>query len=183
MKEAGKKVLDIENKNIRLGKGRKMFEVLILIMIIGVSSYMKAKKAGIIEDKTKSSKNNSPVYQRPVSQPVRKNFAVMPEHKKVPPNVERKCAVEDNHRSENNVYAKRPAKPVAVPNVSRPYTEPQKQTRKEKKGNRIAAIRLYEGDHVPQGYRMVKCHYCAAENLIAYSARGDYMCYFCHEDL
>lgn len=183
MKEAGKKVLDIENKNIRLGKGRKMFEVLILIMIIGVSSYMKAKKAGIIEDKTKSSKNNSPVYQRPVSQPVRKNFAVMPEHKKVPPNVERKCAVEDNHRSENNVYGKRPAKPVAVPNVSRPYTEPQKQTRKEKKGNRIAAIRLYEGDHVPQGYRMVKCHYCAAENLIAYSARGDYMCYFCHEDL
>lgn len=183
MKEAGKKVLDIENKNIRLGKGRKMFEVLILIMIIGVSSYMKAKKAGIIEDKTKSSKNNPPVYQRPVSQPVRKNFAVMPEHKKVPPNVERKCAVEDNHRSENNVYAKRPAKPVAVPNVSRPYTEPPKQIRNEKKGNRIVAIRLYEGDHVPQGYRMVKCHYCAAENLIAHSARGNYMCYFCHEDL
>lgn len=187
MKEAGKKVLDIENKNIRLGKGRKMFEVLILIMIIGVSSYLKVKKAGIIEDKAKSSKSNPPVYQRPVSQPasqpVRKNFAVMPEHKKVPPNVERNCAAEDKHRSENNVYAKKTVKPVAVPNVSRPYTEPQKQTRKEKKDNRIAAIRLYEGDHVPQGYRMVKCHYCAAENLIAHSARGNYMCYFCHEDL
>lgn len=160
-----------------------MFEFLILLIIIGFSSYSKAKKAGIIQDKEKNNKNNPPVYQRPVSQPVKKNFAVMPEHKKVPPNVERNCAAEDEHRSENNVYAKKTVRPVAVPNVSRPYTEPQKQTRKEKKGNRIAAIRLYEGDHVPQGYRMVKCHYCAAENLIAHSARGNYMCYFCHEDL
>lgn len=160
-----------------------MFEFLILLIIIGFSSYSKAKKAGIIQDKEKNNKNNPPVYQRPVSQPVKKNFAVMPEHKKVPPNVERNCAAEDKHRSENNVYEKKAAKPVAVPNVSRPYTEPQKQTRMEKKANRIAAIRLYEGDHVPQGYRMVKCHYCAAENLIAHSARGNYMCYFCHEDL
>lgn len=159
-----------------------MIEGIIWLIIVGAIAYSKAKKAGKI-DKSTTSMSKSVTYQRPVSQPVKKNFAVMPEHKKVPPNVERNCAAEDRHLSENNVFAKKPAKPTAEPNVSRPYTEPPKQTRIEKKGNRIAAIRLYEGDHVPQGYRMVKCHYCAAENLIAYSARGDYMCYFCHEDL
>lgn len=158
-------------------------EVLILIFIIGYSYYKKAKKAGLIEDKAKAKKSTPQYYQRPVSQPVNKNFAVMPEQKKVPPNVERNCAVEDKHRSENNIYAKKPVKPVAVPNVNRPYTEAPKQTREEKKSKRMVATRLYEGDQVPRGYRMVKCHYCAAENLISFSARGDYMCYFCHEDL
>ena len=112
-----------------------------------------------------------------------KNFAVMPEHKKVQPNVERKCAAEDRHRSENNVYQKKSSQQTAVPNVKHAYTEVPKQTRMEKRAARMIATRLYEGDHVPQGYRMVKCGYCAAENLIAYSSRGDYMCYFCHEDL
>ncbi len=159
-----------------------MIEGIIWLIIVGAIAYSRAKKAGKIGNSTVE-RSKTATYQRPVSQPVKKNFAVMPEHKKVPPNVERNCAAEDRHRSENNVFAKRPAKTTVVPNVSRPYMEPPKQTRMEKRGNRIAAIRLYEGDRVPQGYRMVKCHYCAAENLIAYSARGNYMCYFCHEDL
>lgn len=112
-----------------------------------------------------------------------KNFAVMPEHKKVPPNVERNCMVEDRHRSEKNGSAKPAVKPSAVPNVQRGYTEALKQTREQKKATRMVAMRLYEGDPVPRGYRMVKCRYCAAENLIAYSSKGDYMCYFCHTDL
>lgn len=156
---------------------------IIILIIIGVCYYKRAKKAGLIGDKKESKKSTTQYYQRPTAQPVNKNFAVMPEHKKVPPNVERNCAVEDKHRSENNIYSKNPAKPAAVPNVNRPYTEAPKQTREEKKSKRMVATRLYEGDHVPRGYRMVKCHYCAAENLISYSSRGDYMCYFCHEDL
>ena len=159
-----------------------MFELIIWLIIVGAIFYSKAKKAGKIGNV--SEKKNTPVtYTRPTSQPVKKNFAIMPEHKNVQPNVERKCAAEDGHRSENNVFAKRPVKPTATPNVSRPYTEPPKQTRMEKKGSRMTALRLYEGDHVPQGYRMVRCSYCAAENLIAHSSRGAYMCYFCHEDL
>ncbi len=156
---------------------------LLILIIIGVCYYKRAKKAGLVGDKKETKKSTTQYYQRPTAQPVNKNFAVMPEQKKVPPNVERNCAVEDKHRSENNIYAKKPVKPVAVPNVNRPYTEAPKQTREQKKNTRNIALRLYEGDPVPRGYRMVKCHYCAAENLISYSARGDYMCYFCHEDL
>lgn len=119
-----------------------MIEGIIWLIIVGAIAYSRVKKAGKIG--SASERRNKPVtYQKTTAQPVKKNSAVMPEHKKVPP----------------------------------------KQTRMEKKGNRIAALRLYEGDHVPQGYRMVRCSYCAAENLIAYSSKGDYMCYFCHEDL
>ena len=125
------------------------------------------------------SKNRTPV----VPAQTNKNFAEMPVQKKTPPNVERKCAAEDGHRSENNVYHKNNSQQAAVPNVQREYTQAPKQTRTEKKATRMVAKRLYEGDHVPKGYRMVKCGYCAAENLISLASRGAYMCYFCHEDL
>lgn len=157
-----------------------MSGIIIWLIIIGAIYYSKAKKAGKLE---KPSTNKPVTYTRNTVQQPKKNFAVMPEHKKVAPNVERKCAAEDRHRSENNVFSKNTAKPTATPNVSRPYTEAPKQTRMERKGSRMIAKRLYEGDHVPQGYRMVRCSYCAAENLISYSSRGEYMCYFCHEDL
>ena len=159
-----------------------MIELIIWLFVLSFIIYKKAKKIGGAE-RTIERKNKSFTYQRPVSQQTKKNFAVMPEHKKVPPNVERKCMVEDKHRSENNVFAKQPVSSTTTPNVSRPYTELPKENKTQKKENRMVALRLYEGDHVPQGYRMVRCSYCAAENLIAYSSRGKYMCYFCHEDL
>lgn len=109
---------------------------------------------------------------------VNKNFAVMPEHKKVAPNVERDCRAEDKHRSENNVHNNRTAQASAVPNVQR-----KKELPKRSNDNRPVAKRLYEGDHVPKGHRMVKCPYCAAENLIPYSANGKFKCYFCYTDL
>ena len=155
-----------------------MFELLIWLIIVAAVFISKSKKA-----QEKIGEKTTQVFASKPVQEQKRNFAVMPEHKKVPPNVERKCAVEDRHRSENNVYQKRPSQTTTVPNVKRAYTEAPKQTRMEKQSSRMIAKRLYEGDHVPQGYRMVKCGYCAAENLIAYSSRGDYMCYFCHEDL
>ena len=155
-----------------------MFELLIWLIIVVAVFISKSKKA-----QEKIEKKATQVFTSKPVQQAKKNFAVMPEHKKVPPNVERNCAAEDGHRSENNVYQKRSSQTAAVPNVKRAYTEAPKQTRMEKKSSRMVAMRLYEGDHVPQGYRMVKCGYCAAENLIAYSSRGNYMCYFCHEDL
>lgn len=155
-----------------------MFELLIWLIIVAAVFVSKSKKARKkIEEKT------TQVFTSKPAQPPKKNFAVMPEPKKVLPNVERKCAAEDKHRSENNVYQRKTSQQTVVPNVKRAYTEAPKQTRMEKRSSRMVAMRLYEGDQVPQGYRMVKCGYCAAENLIAYSSRGDYMCYFCHEDL
>lgn len=155
-----------------------MFELIIWLIVVVAVFISKSKKA-----QEKIEKKATQVFTSKTVQQQKKNFAVMPEHKKVPPNVERNCAAEDRHHSENNVYQKRPLQQTAVPNVKRAYSEAPKQTRMEKRSSRMVAARLYEGDHVPQGYRMVKCGYCAAENLIAYSSRGDYMCYFCHEDL
>lgn len=165
-----------------------IFASLIWILIIVYFVTAKGKKEQ--DNKEKNNQGNrvqnvgygqrSGMNQNPSV--AKKNFAVMPEQKKVKPNVERKCAVEDGHRSENNVNHRAASKPTPVPNVSRPYTElPGNQKMTNKK--RQKAMRLYEGDAVPKGYRMVKCRYCAAENLIAYSARGDYMCYFCNTDL
>lgn len=166
-----------------------MFEIILWLIIIGAIIASKNKKAQSTSQ-TQSQKQSQPqngmrqggaYYQR--QQPQNKNFAVMPEQKKVPPNVERKCMVEDNHRSENNVYHQKTSQQASVPNVKREYTQSSKETREERKATRMVAKRLYEGDLVPQGYRMVKCRYCAAENLIAYASRGKYMCYFCHDDL
>lgn len=108
-----------------------------------------------------------------------KNFAVMPEHKKVPPNVERDCRVEGGHRSGNNIRNGSVSKASAEPNVQRKHAEIPIRSN----DNRPVAMRLYEGDHVPRGYRMVKCPYCAAENLIPYSSNAKYKCYFCHTNL
>lgn len=51
-------------------------------------------------------------------------------------------------------------------------------------GGRKAAERLYEGDSVPKGMKVVKCDYCGAENLVpAYADTKEYTCYFCREIL
>lgn len=150
-----------------------IFWIIVIYIIIS-----KTKKAQGQTNNRTTQVNTSRTVQQP-----QRNFAVVTEQKKIQPNVERKCAAEDRHRSENNIHQKRPVQQTSVPNVKRAYTEVPKQTRMEKQVSRMVAMRLYEGDRVPQGYRMVKCGYCAAENLIAYSSRGAYMCYFCHEDL
>lgn len=44
---------------------------------------------------------------------------------------------------------------------------------------RIVAIRLMEGDPVPEGYVRVKCPYCNADNLVTKNCRQYHSCYFC----
>lgn len=45
--------------------------------------------------------------------------------------------------------------------------------------SRIVALRLMEGDPVPQGYVVVRCPYCAAENLVTKNCKQHHSCYFC----
>lgn len=153
--------------------------VLIWIIIVCFIIFGQINKAKNFSQK---SNRKSTVYQKrpPQSQ---KSFADIKGQKSVGPNVERNCAAEDNHRSENNIHQHKTGTSGAVPNVSRSYTETEARMRTEKKGKRTVAMRLYEGDSIPRGYRMVRCNYCAAENLIPYASKGEYMCYFCHEDL
>ena len=49
----------------------------------------------------------------------------------------------------------------------------------EHAGKRIVALRLMEGDPVPEGYRKIKCPYCAADNLVTKHCKEYHSCYFC----
>lgn len=44
---------------------------------------------------------------------------------------------------------------------------------------RIVALRLMEGDAVPEGYVKIRCPYCAADNLVTKHCRQYHSCYFC----
>ncbi|MBR5597882.1 MAG: hypothetical protein IKW30_10800 [Lachnospiraceae bacterium] len=44
---------------------------------------------------------------------------------------------------------------------------------------RIVALRLMEGDPVPQGYVRIQCPYCAADNLVTKHCKQYHSCYFC----
>lgn len=111
--------------------------------------------------------------------PQQRSFAAMPKQHGAAPNVERNCSAEDKHRYENNVSGLHKKKPSAIPNVqgSAMHYQPKKS------GNRKAARQLYIGDPVPQGMRVVRCRYCAADNLVPFTARDSYKCYFCHYDI
>ena len=49
----------------------------------------------------------------------------------------------------------------------------------EHAGKRIVALRLMEGDLVPEGYTRIKCPYCAADNLVTKHCKQYHSCYFC----
>lgn len=44
---------------------------------------------------------------------------------------------------------------------------------------RIVALRLMEGDPVPDGYVKIRCPYCAADNLVTKHSKQYHSCYFC----
>lgn len=44
---------------------------------------------------------------------------------------------------------------------------------------RIVALRLMEGDSVPEGYVTIRCPYCAADNLVTKHCKQYHSCYFC----
>lgn len=46
-------------------------------------------------------------------------------------------------------------------------------------GQRIVALRLMEGDPVPEGYVRIKCPYCGADNLVTKNCKQYHSCYFC----
>ena len=44
---------------------------------------------------------------------------------------------------------------------------------------RIVALRLMEGDPVPEGYVRIRCPYCGADNLVTKNCKQYHSCYFC----
>lgn len=53
----------------------------------------------------------------------------------------------------------------------------------EGRGKRKTALRLMEGDPVPEGYLGITCHYCAAVNLVKKNSPAKHNCYFCREPI
>lgn len=49
----------------------------------------------------------------------------------------------------------------------------------EHANRRIVALRLMEGDPVPEGYVKIKCPYCGADNLVTKHCKQYHSCYFC----
>lgn len=49
----------------------------------------------------------------------------------------------------------------------------------EHASKRIVALRLMEGDPVPEGYTRIKCPYCGADNLVTKHCKQYHSCYFC----
>ena len=49
----------------------------------------------------------------------------------------------------------------------------------EHAAKRIVALRLMEGDPVPEGYVRIKCPYCGADNLVTKHCKQYHSCYFC----
>lgn len=63
--------------------------------------------------------------------------------------------------------------------------EKMEQERKNQQmhGRMCYAGRWFEGDPIPNSRKIVKCGYCAAENLVPINDRTKYNCYFCREEL
>ena len=99
-----------------------------------------------------------------------------------------------------NVSGKRKIEktPTAIPNVpgkcktEKTYMEPHREEviqpkirnnnlwgEDEHARERIVALRLMEGDPVPQGYLKIRCPYCAADNLVTKNCKQYHSCYFC----
>ena len=161
-------------------------EALIWIVIfIGYIGYKFVKIAGKAGEstvkpnvpRTSVKTTGTSTYARPVSKPG--SFAAMPKQQTGVPNVERNCSAEEKHRFENNISGHTPHLSTAVPNV------PSANMRKQPKmsGNRKTAKQLYIGDQVPRGTKVLRCSYCAADNIVPSGARNEYKCYFCHYDI
>lgn len=77
---------------------------------------------------------------------------------------------------------KRPS-PFVEPHAEEKY-QPRIRTNNlwgedEHAGKRIVALRLMEGDPVPEGYVRIKCPYCGADNLVTKHCKQYHSCYFC----
>lgn len=76
--------------------------------------------------------------------------------------------------------------------VERNFMEPHKEENMQSKirtnnlwgedahaKQRIVALRLMEGDPIPDGYIKIRCPYCAADNLVTKHGKQYHSCYFC----
>ena len=100
----------------------------------------------------------------------------------------KKQELSSNEKKGKTVKPNVPRKPEPKKVVMEAHKEEEKQPKirtnnlwgeDQYAGKRIVALRLMEGDPVPQGYTVIRCPYCAAENLVTKNCRQHHSCYFC----
>ena len=93
-----------------------------------------------------------------------------------------------DHGGEKTVTPNVPRKKRYPAIFMEPHTEEKYQPRirnnnlwgeDEHASKRIVALRLMEGDPVPEGYTRIKCPYCGADNLVTKHCKQYHSCYFC----
>ena len=134
------------------------FVIIFYVMIIAI--FMNAKRAA------QSGNNHKKSHNRP--KPLENIPNIPKSGKTVTPNVPRKKKLEkafmEPHREEK--------------------IQPRIRTNNlwgedEHASQRIVALRLMEGDPVPEGYVKIRCPYCAADNLVTKHCKQYHSCYFC----
>ena len=91
-------------------------------------------------------------------------------------------------KNERNVISNVPLKRKEQKRFLEPHKEEWEQPKirtnnlwgeDEHANKRIVALRLMEGDPVPEGYVKIRCPYCAADNLVTKKCKQYHSCYFC----
>ena len=136
------------------------FVIIFYVMIIAI--FINAKRAA------QSGSDHKRSHNRPKSKSLEKIPNVTKSGKTVTPNVPRKKKVEKTFMEPHKEESLQPR--IRTNNL---WGED------EHANKRIVALRLMEGDPVPEGYVKIKCPYCAAENLVTKHCKQYHSCYFC----
>ena len=113
-------------------------------------------------------------------------------------NAKRAAQSGSNHKKSHSVPNVPKSGKMIIPNVptkkksERTFMEPHREEKiqprirtnnlwgeDEHAHERIVALRLMEGDPVPEGYVRIKCPYCGADNLVTKHCVQYHSCYFC----
>lgn len=162
-----------------------IFYVIIFIIFAGVKTAAQSgndrrKSLGTYSGQRSNTSSESTVAKRNVPNEEKKVIANVPKSgKNVIPNVP---------KSGKNVIPNVPMKKKMVRTIMEPHKEEEIQPKirnnnlwgeDEHAKQRIVALRLMEGDPVPEGYVRIKCPYCAADNLVTKHCKQYHSCYFC----
>lgn len=138
----------------------EFFGIIFYIIIIAI--FVKAKKAAQSGEKVKRATPNVPKNGKGIVPNVPKNG------KTITPNVPVKKKAEKNFMESHREEKYQPK--IRTNNL---WGED------EHAHQRIVAIRLMEGEPVPEGYEKIRCPYCGADNLITKHCKQYHSCYFC----
>ena len=151
-----------------------IFQIIIFVVIF--RALMDSKKNKQRKQQNSQGSTPPPVPNQPAQTPYKPPVPNKPASKKQKtgwsPKAEKtKTAVPNKPKPADTSYREEPARSYVEP--TRPYRAPHN-----------AGERYEDWMPVPDGKKVCRCGYCAADNLIPKGANpSNYTCYFCREEL